>query len=224
MSASDFVPGHVEPGGPRLLWDLGEVQIRKASVSEQDNNAYLVTDVASGTSLLIDAADDEARLRALVAEVPGGVAAILTTHQHWDHHRALPALVAHTGATTLAGAEDADALPVPVDRPVQHGDTLRIGGQVLEVIGLRGHTPGSVALAWQDARTGVAHLFTGDSLFPGGLGRTTSPEDFRSLYTDVSTRLFDVFEDAAVVHPGHGDNTTLGIQRPQLQQWLERGW
>lgn len=224
MRVSTFVPGHVERGGPSRLWDLGRVQIRKASVSAQDNNAYLFTDVASSRSLLIDAADDEARLRALVAEASAAVGAILTTHQHWDHHRGLPDLVEHTGASTLAGAEDADALPVPVDRRLRHGDTVTVGGQVLNVIGLRGHTPGSVALAWRDVSTGVVHLFTGDSLFPGGVGRTTSPEDFNSLFTDVRTRLFDVFDDAAVVHPGHGDSTTLGAQRPHLPQWRERGW
>ncbi|MGC0250635.1 MBL fold metallo-hydrolase [Pseudactinotalea sp. Z1748] len=225
-TSAAFVPGHAEPGGPSIAWDLGVVQIRKASVSEQDNNAYLLTETSSGAHLLIDAADDADRLCALLAEPgpAGEVAAIVTTHQHWDHHRALPALVEHTGAPALAGADDAAALPVPVHRHLRHGDRVRLGAQHLDVIGLRGHTPGSVALAWTDTSSGVVHLFTGDSLFPGGVGRTTSEEDFDSLLTDVQTRIFDVYDDDAVVHPGHGDNTTLGAERPELDHWRERRW
>lgn len=221
-----FVPGHVEPGGPSAVWRLAEVEIRKASVSAQDNNAYLVTDGASGARLLIDAADDEDRLTALLAEPEpaGELAGICTTHQHWDHHRALPSMVERTGATTYAGAADAPELPVVVDRPLQHGDVIAVGAQRLEVIGLRGHTPGSIALAWQDSHSGVVHIFSGDSLFPGGVGKTTSPQDFTSLIDDVENRIFSVYGDDTVIYPGHGDNTTLGAERPQLTQWRERGW
>src|SRR5690625_3198537 len=97
MTSAVFVPGHVQPGGPSAAWDLGEVEIRKASVSAQDNNAYLICEIASGKRLLVDAADDVARLQRLLQEpAPAGdLVGIVTTHQHWDHHRALPALVEH---------------------------------------------------------------------------------------------------------------------------------
>src|SRR5690606_28927297 len=127
--------------------------------------------------------------------------------------------------TTLAGAADADALPVAVDRRVEDGDTVRVGDLLLDVVGLRGHTPGSVALALTvggDVPRTV--LFTGDSLFPGGPGRTTSPEAFTSLMDDLQARVFDVYDDDALVLPGHGDNTTLGAERPQLGEWRARGW
>ncbi|MPV37917.1 MBL fold metallo-hydrolase [Georgenia subflava] len=218
---------HVTYGGPSAAHRLGATTVRKASVSEQDNNAYLVT-APDGTQLLVDAADDADRVLALVAEGSGSLAAVVTTHQHWDHHRALPAVVAATGAQVLAGAEDADALPVPVDRRLADGDTIAVGDLVVEVIALRGHTPGSVALALREGddgdRPGRVHLFTGDSLFPGGPGRTTSPESFTSLMDDLEERVFARFGDDARVYAGHGDDTTLGAERPHLGRWRARGW
>ncbi len=93
------------------------------------------------------------------------------------------------------------------------------------MIHLRGHTPGSVALALSGPAAGDAtQLFTGDCLFPGGLGRTTKPKEFDSLYHDVTSRVFDVYPDATVVYPGHGDDTTLGAERPQLDEWKARRW
>jgi len=92
----------------------------------------------------------------------------------------------------------------------------------VEVIGLVGHTPGSITLAYRGA--GPTHLFTGDSLFPGGPGRTTNPRDFASLMEDLETKIFGRFDDDTVVHPGHGDDTTLGAERPHLAEWRARGW
>ncbi len=148
----------------------------------------------------------------------------MTTHQHWDHHRALPEVVEATGARSAAGEDDADALPVAPDQRLAHGDRLVVGDLLLDVIHLRGHTPGSVALAWTDGG-GTTHLFTGDSLFPGGVGNTNQDaERFATLIDDVEQRLFDVYDDATVVHPGHGATTTLGAERPHLAEWRERGW
>ncbi|TDE90421.1 MBL fold metallo-hydrolase [Occultella glacieicola] len=228
MNNAPFVPGHVETGGPAAHWTVPGLQIRKASVSAEDNNCYLLTEPDGGTHLIIDAADDAARVLALVTEAGGGpVSAIVTTHRHADHHRALAEVAEATGARVLAGSADADGLPVGVDGELANGDTVALGAVDLAVVGLRGHTPGSVALAFREPRgdgAGRVHLFTGDSLFPGGVGRTGSPEDFASLLDDVEQRLFDVYDDDAVVHPGHGDNTTLGAERGQLAQWRERGW
>lgn len=106
---------------------------------------------------------------------------------------------------------------------MEQGDTLSFGQCTLEVIHLRGHTPGSIALLYRDPN-GHAHLFTGDSLFPGGVGRTTSPEDFSSLIDDVSSRIFDTLGDDTWFYPGHGDDSTLGAERPKLPEWRERGW
>ncbi|WP_114906326.1 MBL fold metallo-hydrolase [Ornithinimicrobium murale] len=216
-------PAHVEPGGVAWLEDLGTAQVRKASVSEMDNNCYLVTCHQTGAQLLIDAAADAERLRDLVNAGSGQLTTVVTTHQHWDHHRALGALVDTYAPRTAAGAPDASALPVLPDVELTHGDRITVGELVLDVIALRGHTPGSIALALTDG-AGRARLFTGDSLFPGGPGKTPDASAFTSLMDDLEARVFDVYPDATVVHPGHGDSTTLGAQRPHLAEWRARGW
>jgi glyoxylase-like metal-dependent hydrolase (beta-lactamase superfamily II) len=216
--------GKVQPSGPSDVRQLERLTIRKASVSPQDNNAYLLTCAATGEQLLIDAADDARRLLALVAEGTGRLDRIVTTHQHWDHHRALPELVEATGARTAAGAEDAEGLPVPPDDLLRQGDQVRFGKVALDVVHLRGHTPGSVVLVYRDD-TGTAHAFTGDSLFPGGVGNTFgNPAAFASLIDDVEQRIFAVLPDDTWVYPGHGADTTLGVERPHLPQWRARGW
>ncbi len=215
--------GRVAPGGATAVRDAGPLIIRKASVGPMDNNAYLLTCAATGEQLLIDAACDAPRLRSLVAEGGTGLATIVTTHRHADHTGALAELARLTGAVTIAGAADAAALPLPPARAVAHGDTITVGEQALEVIALRGHTPGSIALAWT-APGGQVHLFTGDSLFPGGPGKTSTEADFTALMNDLETRVFDRFDDRTWVYPGHGDDTTLAAERPSLPAWRARGW
>jgi glyoxylase-like metal-dependent hydrolase (beta-lactamase superfamily II) len=216
--------GNVLPGGPSDVRALPGLTIRKASVSPQDNNAYLLTCESTGQQLLVDAADDAPRLLDLVGEGTGRLDRIVTTHQHWDHHRALAQLVEATGARTAAGEEDADALPVPPDHRLRHGDQVTFGDIVLDVVHLRGHTPGSVVLVYRDPE-GAPHAFTGDSLFPGGVGNTFGdPAAFASLLQDVEQRLFAALPDETWVYPGHGDDTTLGAERPHLPEWRARGW
>lgn len=226
--------GRVAPGGPSDLRVLDEAEIRKASVGPMDNNAYLITCWRTGEQLLVDAAADPDRLLGLVREGSGSarLATVVTTHRHADHHGALESIHAVTGAVVAAGADDAAELPVPVQRRLHHGDVLRVGQLALEVVGLRGHTPGSVALLLreptdvtaEEAVPGRAHLFTGDSLFPGGPGRTAGPEEFRSLMTDLEERVFGTLADDTWVYPGHGADTTLGAERLQVPHWWARGW
>lgn len=221
MTAYD---GDVSPGGPAQVRELAHLVIRKLAVSQMSNNAYLLTCRATGEQLLVDAADDAARLGALVREGSGSLDHVVTTHHHWDHVRALRDLVDAFHPRTYAGADDADALPVRPDVRLQHGDTVAVGDVRLDVVHLRGHTPGSVALAYADP-DGSTHLFTGDSLFPGGVGNTKNEgQSFDSLIEDVTTRVFDVFGDDTWVYPGHGGDTTLGAERPHLTEWRERGW
>ena len=215
--------GEVAVGGPSDQRDLALLSIRKACVSAMANNVYLLTCRRSGKQLLIDAADDPRRILALVDEGTGGLDTILTTHQHWDHHRALVPIAESTKAVTAAGDADADALPVMPHRRLGHGDSLTFGDITLGVIQLRGHTPGSVALAYNDPH-GLAHIWTGDSLFPGGPGRTNSEQDFTALMNDLEERIFRTFGDDTWIYPGHGADTTLGAERPHLKEWRERGW
>jgi glyoxylase-like metal-dependent hydrolase (beta-lactamase superfamily II) len=213
-----------------LLYDLPALTIRRISVSEMDNNVYLLTAKTSGEQVLIDAADDLPAIQQLLRDAAGDTSAdprlalIATTHQHWDHVRALEELAAATGAPTAAGKDDADALPVAVERHLEHRDTVAVDGFELTAIHLRGHTPGSIAFVYGDPE-GPTHIFSGDSLFPGGVGNTQKdPERFNQLITDVSERLFDAYPDSALVHPGHGKGTTLGAERPHLAEWRARGW
>ncbi len=212
------------------MYRLPEVSIRSISVSEMDNNVYLLTSRTSGAQVLIDAADDAPAILGLLADAQedtdaeARVALVITTHSHWDHVRALAEVVAATGARTAAGADDVADIAVPTDVPLQQGDAGSFEGFELEAIHLRGHTPGSVALLYRDPH-GPAHLFTGDSLFPGGLGNTQGdPERFASLYADVVARVFDQLPDDTLVHPGHGKGTTLGAERGSLAEWKQRGW
>jgi glyoxylase-like metal-dependent hydrolase (beta-lactamase superfamily II) len=190
-----------------------------------DNNAYLVTCSETGETLLIDAANDAEVLIDLVRRYAPKVSLIVTSHQHWDHWQALQAVAEATGAPTAVHEIDAGPLPVKPDRLLADGDTVQIGKLNFDVIHLRGHTPGSVTLALDGPATGeVTQLFTGDCLFPGGVGRTTKPADFTSLFDGVKTKIFDRFDDDTVVYPGHGDDTTLGAERPHLAEWRARGW
>ncbi|MGQ4596594.1 MBL fold metallo-hydrolase [Nocardia sp. R6R-6] len=216
--------GHVSQDSNPQQRDVAGARIVKMSVGQMDNNCYLVQCANTGAAVLIDAANEAPRIAALLEqEVPGQVQLIVTTHQHRDHWLALTETIAATGAPSAAHPLDADALPARPDRLLAEGDTVRIGDLVFEVIHLQGHTPGSITLALTDGDDRT-HLFTGDSLFPGGIGRTASPEAFTSLLTDVTTKLFDRYPDDTVVYPGHGDDTTLGNERPQLPAWQARGW
>ncbi len=214
--------GSVKPGGTPDVRELQDLTITKLAVSEMSNNVYLLRCRHSDEQLLIDAADDPESILRMVGS--DGLTTVVTTHQHWDHHRALEAVVAATGAETVAGAADADALPVEVDRRVQDGDKVRVGRSTLEVIHLVGHTPGSIALLYDDP-AGTPHLFTGDSLFPGGVGNTFGDADaFTTLLEDVERKIFNRLPDETWFYPGHGDDSTLGAERPHLTEWRERGW
>lgn len=226
--AESAYTGEVYVGGPVDVRQLPGLTIAKLAVGKMSNNAYLLRDVATGEALLIDAADEADKLAALIglgASDPADpkLRWIVTTHRHFDHVGALVEMVAATKAKTAAGAPDAAELPAPVDRPLEHGDTIDLGDSTLEVIALRGHTPGSVALLYRDP-AGSAHLFTGDSLFPGGVGKTWAEPDFDSLINDVEQRLFDVLPDDTWFYPGHGNDSTLGEQRPHVAEWRERRW
>ncbi|MFE1908234.1 MBL fold metallo-hydrolase [Streptomyces gardneri] len=214
--------GSVKVGGPADVHELTDLMISKVAVGPMDNNAYLLRCRATGEQLLIDAANDADTLLTLIGD--DGITAVVTTHRHGDHWQALSKVVAATGARTYAGAYDAEGIPVATDVPVEDGDTIRVGRVELTARRLVGHTPGSIALVYDDPH-GHPHVFTGDCLFPGGVGNTwKDPEAFTSLIHDVETKLFAALPDESWVYPGHGKDTTLGDERPHLAEWRERGW
>ncbi|GAB3067617.1 MBL fold metallo-hydrolase [Micromonospora schwarzwaldensis] len=202
--------------------ELDGLTISKVSVGRGDNNCYLLRCRSTGEQVLIDAAAEPLTLLELCDHQLAGV---VTTHRHWDHwQRALPQVVEATGARTYAGEPDVAGIDVPTDVALTHGDIIRCGEAKLRVIRLTGHTPGGVALLYDDL-AGNPHLFTGDSLFPGGVGNTFGDaEAFSSLLGDVEIRIFGVLPDETWVYPGHGRDTTLGAERPALPEWRSRGW
>ncbi|GHJ60287.1 hydrolase [Nocardioides sp. OK12] len=219
--------GDVRPGSDPQVRELAHLSITKVAVDpEMSNNCYLLRCRETGEQLLVDAAAEPDTLLPLVGGA--GLACVVTTHQHWDHHRALAPVVAATGAAVLVGEPDADAVTeqtgVEVTRRLAHGDTVEVGRCRLEVLAIAGHTPGSVALRYDDPE-GHPHLFTGDSLFPGGVGATFGDEAaFRQLVDEVEHKIFATLPDETWFYPGHGDDSTIGAQRPHLAQWRERGW
>jgi glyoxylase-like metal-dependent hydrolase (beta-lactamase superfamily II) len=219
--------GSVTPGAEPDVRSLSTLTITKVAVDpEMSNNCYLLRCNDTGEQVLVDAAAAPETLLPLVGD--DGLTTVVTTHQHWDHHRALSDVVSATGAVTVAGEPDADAITeqtgVPMSMRVSDGDTVAVGSCSLEVIRLTGHTPGSIALLYDDPG-GHPHLFTGDSLFPGGVGNTFGDSDaFSRLIEDVSTKLFDRLPDDTWFYPGHGDDSTIGAERPHLGEWRARGW
>ena len=213
--------GTVKPGGPAQVRELPALVISKLALGPMDNNTYLLRCRRTGASLLVDAPGPADGLLELVAGEPPAM--VVLTHGHPDHSAGLVALVQSTAAAVLGHTGDAELLPVPLGRALAHGDVVTLGDVELSVIHLRGHTPGSIVLAYDDP-AGHAHLFTGDSLFPGGPGRTTNPDDFTALMVDLEARVFDQYGDETWVYPGHGNDTTLGAERPHLDEWRARGW
>jgi glyoxylase-like metal-dependent hydrolase (beta-lactamase superfamily II) len=217
--------GDVAVGGAPDVRELPGLTITKVAVGPYDNNVYLLRCPATGEQILVDAANEASRLLGLVGGGP--LARIVTTHRHQDHWEALAEVAATTGAPVTAHPFDAEPLPVPVTAPVEDGDTFTFGAVTLEVIHLRGHTPGSIALLYDadGSLSGHPHLFTGDSLFPGGVGNTWGdPTRFERLLADVEERVFDRLPDATWFYPGHGKDSTLGRERPSLPEWRARGW
>jgi glyoxylase-like metal-dependent hydrolase (beta-lactamase superfamily II) len=222
---ADTYTGDVQVGGPPDTRELPGLTITKIAVGEFDNNCYFLECQETGDVLLIDAAAEPDRLLETLAG--RHLARIVTTHQHPDHWQGLEAMVKGTGAATTAHPLDADPLPVQPDDLVDDGGTVSFGNITLRAIHLVGHTPGSIALLY-DANGALAdrpHLFTGDCLFPGGPGNTRNdPEAFTTLMDGLEEKVFGPLPDSTWIYPGHGKDSTLGNERPHVQEWRERGW
>lgn len=190
------------------------IEVAKLVVGPLETNAYVVASRRTGDAVLIDAADDPGRLVSAL----GGLTlrAVMTTHGHWDHVQAVEGVVEATGAPFLIHAADEQLAGRRSDRVLTPG-TLTAGELELEVIHTPGHTPGSTCFAIGDV------VFTGDTLFPGGPGKTTGGADFDQIIAGIETLLF-TRPDGTLVMPGHGADTTIGNERPQLGEWIARRW
>ncbi|MFF7201083.1 MULTISPECIES: MBL fold metallo-hydrolase [unclassified Streptomyces] len=214
--------GVVKVGGAADVHELTDLMISKVAVGPMDNNAFLLRCRATDEQLLIDAANEPETLLRLIGD--DSIASVVTTHRHGDHWQALADVVGATGARTYAGRFDAEGIPVATDVQVEDGDVIRVGRVELTARHLVGHTPGSIVLVYDDPH-GHPHIFTGDCLFPGGVGNTRKdPVAFQSLIDGVEEKLFGPLPDETWVYPGHGKDTTLGDERPHLAEWRRRGW
>lgn len=213
--------GHVTADGPWQDRRDGAVHVRKLSVGEMDNNVYLIRCSGTNEGLLVDAAAHPDRIREAVQGVD--MVAVVQTHGHWDHVRAWDALRDDPGLAIWGHPDDQDLFPREIDHGLSDGDVIEVGELRVEVLHIPGHTPGSCSyLVHGDERD---HLFTGDTLFPGGPGNTFGdPAAFEQIMDGLETRIFDRFDDDTWVYPGHGDDTTLGAERPNLDEWRQRGW
>jgi glyoxylase-like metal-dependent hydrolase (beta-lactamase superfamily II) len=217
--------GHVEPGGDWAERVDGPLRVRKLSVGAMDNNVYVLGCRETGRALLLDVADQPERLLAATADVD--LVAAAQTHGHWDHVRAWEELADGHGWEVWGhrGDVDAELFPREPDRHLDDGDVLEVGELRVEVLHVPGHTPGSLLYLVEGQGTEHPHLFTGDSLFPGGVGNTFGDADaFEQLLSGIVGRVFERLPDETWVYPGHGDDTTLGDERPRLDEWRERGW
>lgn len=197
-----------------ILFDAGNLRIVRLVVGPLDNNAYIIS--SAGSAVVVDAAAEPDRI--LAAAEGSEVRAVLTTHGHHDHIGAVEAVRGVLGVPFRLHPADAAIAGLEPDEPLRNGEEVAVGEHSLTVIHTPGHTPGSVSFLLE------GHLFTGDTLFPGGPGATRFPySSFDSIMESLTGSLF-VHRDETVVYPGHGATTTLQAERPHLEEWRARGW
>jgi glyoxylase-like metal-dependent hydrolase (beta-lactamase superfamily II) len=199
-----------------LIWDATGVEIHEVVVGPVDNNVFVLRCTDTGEAVLLDAANEHDRLLELCQEL--GVRQVLETHGHWDHIQAVPAL-RDAGYSVSVTAADAGMLP-SYDQVLEDESAIDVGRLRLHTIATPGHTPGSMCFRLADHPV----VFSGDTLFPGGPGATQyEGGDFQTIISSIERRLFTLPVDTLVL-PGHGDRTTIGAERPHLQEWIDRGW
>src|SRR5215217_7029688 len=199
------------------IWSDTQAEIHMVVVGPMDNNVYVLRCRETGDAVLIDAANEHEKLLDLCERL--NVGRVLETHGHWDHIQAVPQ-VRDAGYRVGITAQDAAMLP-SYDDVLQDESVIDVGRLRLHTIHTPGHTPGSMCFRVE----GSPILFSGDTLFPGGPGNTTfAGGDFATIIRSIDERLFSPLDADTLVLPGHGDDTTIGRERPELQAWVDRGW
>jgi glyoxylase-like metal-dependent hydrolase (beta-lactamase superfamily II) len=188
--------------------------VHKIDVGDMENNTYVLECPDTHEALLVDCCFESGKI---LSEIGGAtVVTIVQTHGHFDHVQVLPELKEKLDVPVAA--HPAEDYPVTIDRELSDGDEIAFGGCRATVIHTPGHTPGGICLLVGK------HLISGDTLFPGGPGNTWGDADkFAEIIDAVETKLFTL-PDETIVYPGHGADTTIGAERPHLQEWKDRGW
>jgi len=208
---------HMDSKTPGTLhYSDSACEIHKVVVGPVDNNVFVVRCRQTGDAVLIDAANEHDLLLEMCQRL--GVRTVIETHGHWDHIQAVPA-VRDAGYEVGVTAADADMLD-SYDYVIEDESVIEVGRLRLHTLATPGHTPGSMCFRLEHAPV----MFSGDTLFPGGPGNTTFPGgDFETIISSIDTRLFTL-DPQTLVLPGHGDDTTIGAERPHLAEWVDRGW
>jgi len=194
-----------------------DLEIHKVVVGPFDNNVFVLRCRHTGDAVLIDAANEHERLLELARTL--GVRRVLETHGHWDHVQAIPEM-REAGYSVGVTAADASMLP-SYDEIIGHDEVIEVGDLRLRTILTPGHTAGSICFRVE----GKPLLFSGDTLFPGGPGNTKlEGGDFEMIIGSIDRLLFAPLAPDTLVMPGHGDDTTIGAERPSLDEWIDRGW
>lgn len=188
--------------------------VRKIEVGDMENNVYVLECPETHEALLVDGCFHADQI---IEGCEGAkVVAIVQTHGHFDHVQALAELKERLDVPVYA--HPGEDYPVPIDKELHDGDTIPFGNREATVFHTPGHTPGGVCLL------AGKHLISGDTLFPGGPGNTWNDADnFATIIDAISRKLFTLDDDVAV-YPGHGKDTTIGTEKPHLQEWIDRGW
>ncbi|MEA2973767.1 MAG: hypothetical protein QOG82_2225 [Actinomycetota bacterium] len=200
-----------------LHYQDSQVEITRLVVGPVANNVFVVRCRETGEAALLDAANEHEKLLELCRRLD--VRQVLETHGHWDHIQAVPEV---REAGYLVGVTEADAGMLPsYDFLLEDESVIPVGRLRLHTILTPGHTPGSMCFKIE----GSPVLFSGDTLFPGGPGATKwEYSDFATIIRSIDDRLFATLPPETLVLPGHGLDTTIGTERPHLQEWVDRGW
>jgi glyoxylase-like metal-dependent hydrolase (beta-lactamase superfamily II) len=197
-------------------YETTDLRIDKIVVGPYENNVFVLRDKATGDAVLVDAANEHDLL--LEVSRATGVRRVLTTHGHFDHIQAVTQM-RDAGIDVGIATQDAEMLP-GYDFTIPDDEVIEVGDLRLRTIHTPGHTRGSTCFLLE----GHPVLFSGDTLFPGGVGNTSfQGGDFPTIIRSVDQRLFPLPAETLVL-PGHGLDTTIGTERPHLGEWVERGW
>ncbi len=200
-----------------MVWSDASAEVHRFVVGPFENNVYVVRCRRTGEAVLLDAANEHDRLLRVAQDL--GVTAVFETHGHWDHIQAVEQVRA-AGIDVWVHAEDAAMLP-SYDHLFDDDTVHQVGDLRIRTLHTPGHTPGSISFALEN----TPMLFTGDTLFPGGPGNTANEEgDFTTIITSIEDRIFRTFDGATTIWPGHGAPSTVGLERPHLDEWVQRGW